>query len=88
MISWAVRSGRNSRKNFNISFALFISCRCVFPSVFVRVVFVRVENSAPGPPEFLEHAVTPEDTLTGICMRYKVRLKTAPCYVYSYGKTK
>lgn len=33
-------------------------------------------------PEFLEHIVMPDDTLTGICMRYKVRtyVRTAAFY--------
>lgn len=35
---------------------------------------MKAEDGTPKYPEFLEHIIMPEDTLTGICMRYKVQL--------------
>lgn len=34
--------------------------------------FVFLRGKEERVPEFLEHVVMPEDTLTGICIRYKV----------------
>lgn len=33
----------------------------------------HAEDENNTAPEFLEHPVMPEDTMTGICMRYKVK---------------
>lgn len=51
-----------------------------FPTSIVSLVLsgVDVGTSAGLPqekervPEFLEHVVMPDDTLTGICLKYKV----------------
>ncbi|CBJ27042.1 expressed unknown protein [Ectocarpus siliculosus] len=49
-------------------------------------IFTTRGNEDPA-PEFLEHVVLPDDTLVGICLKYKVREgnKCEGLVVYSFS---
>lgn len=53
-------------------FCLFFFCLSVLFFVIFGAASRAGGDEAPA-PEFLEHVVLPDDTLVGICLKYKVR---------------